>query len=49
MKINSERKRVEREKQLNTPFIDEKFKNFDNPITNPIDIKIAKDNKYLMK
>jgi hypothetical protein len=49
MKMNSEKKRMNREKQWNTPFIDEKFKNLDNPITNPIDIKIAKDNKYLMK
>lgn len=36
-------------KQLRTVFIEDEFKQLDNPITNPIDLRIAKDNPYIMK
>lgn len=49
MRFNSERKMNQKNKKINTPFIDEKFKFKDNPIINPVDFKIAKDNPYVMK
>ncbi len=49
MKYNSERRINQKNKKNNTPFIDEKFKSMDNPIINPVDIRIAKDNPYVMR
>jgi len=40
---------MDRVNKWSTPFVEDKYKTLDNPITNPVDIKIAKDNPYLMK
>lgn len=32
-----------------TKYVDDKYKVADNPIINPIDLKVAKDNPYVMK
>ncbi len=32
-----------------TKYVDDKYKVMDNPIINPVDLKIAKDNPYLIK
>lgn len=40
---------MEKMEKFRTQFIDDKYKVADNPITNPVDIKIAKDNPYIIK